>query len=306
MLDKKTKVTIGLPTYNSQKYLEYAINSILAQTYKDLILIINDDGSTDKTDEICRTFAAQDKRIRYSRSERNLGGAINYQRVFQLADTEYFRWAAHDDALAPQLIERCIEVLDREPDVVMCYPRALNIDENGNILGEYDDNFDLRSVHPNDRFKRVLKGMYGHAGNPMFGVVRRELMAKTALIAPFPASDMTFVAELSLYGKFFEISERLYYHRIHSGMSNKLGLTTSEYTAWHDKSKAGKLSFPKILRLKALIAGVKKSPIVKSERIKCYFHIFSYYVSLKNIPKLWRQINYYVSIRLRRMQNKFR
>ena len=300
----KPRVSIGLAVYNGEQYLSQAIDSILAQTFTDFELILSDNASIDHTQDICKSYATKDKRIRYCRNQENIGGANNENQTFRLSRGEYFRWAAHDDALAPELLERCIEVLDKRSDIVMCYPRAFNIDEHGNILGEYDDNFGFQFAQPHKRFKGVLKGMWGHAGNPMFGIVRRELMAKTALIAPFPASDMTFIAELSLYGKFYEIETRLYFHRIHMGMSNKLGLTSSEYTAWHDRSKAGKLSFPKILRLKALLAGIKKSPISLKEKIKCYVHVFGYYTSLKNIPKIWHQIKYNVSIRSKRLKSR--
>jgi glycosyltransferase involved in cell wall biosynthesis len=297
----KTRVTIGLPTYNSERFLRNTIDAILAQTHKDFTLVINDDGSSDSTIAICREYAARDPRIQFTQSPANRGGAINYQQVFHLSSTEYFRWAAHDDSLAPELLERCIAELDRHPDVVMCYPRAYNIDESGKITGTYEDNFGFDADDPVERFRGVLNGMYGHAGNPMFAVVRREQMAKTALIAPFPSSDMTFLAELSLYGKFREIPDRLYFHRMHPGTSNQLGLTSSEYTAWHDRSRAGKLSFPKWLRFKALVQAVERSPLTYGQKIRCIAAIASYYASIRNVPKIWSQIQYSIRIRRQRM-----
>jgi glycosyltransferase involved in cell wall biosynthesis len=284
------RVTIGLPTYNSERFLPKLLKAILGQTYKNFILVINDDGSTDRTDEICRAQAAIDQRIRYTRHAKNLGGAINYQRVFNLAKTEYFRWAAHDDLIAPELLERCIEVLDNQPDVVLCYPRAYNIDINDKIIGECNDRFHFVSPSPSNRFHGVLSRMYGHSGNPLFGVVRRDIMAHTVLIAPFPSSDMTFLAELSLYGKFHEIQDRLFYHRFHSGMSNQLRFTASQYTAWHDRSKVGKISFPKLLRLQALINAVQKAPLGSFERVKCHLYVLLYYTSPLNLVKLLRQV----------------
>lgn len=284
------RVTIGLPTYNSEKFLDQAINSIRAQTYRNFLLLINDDASKDRTDQICRLHAEKDPRIRYTRNNSNRGGAINYQHVFRAATSEYFRWAAHDDMLAPELLEKCIAVLDRRPDVVLCYPRAISIDENGEVIGEYDDHFDFQSPVPHRRFGELLSRMYGHDGNPMFGVIRRNVMEKTALIAPFPSSDMTFLAELVLYGKFCEVPERLYFHRIHPGVSSRLGLTASEYTAWHDRSRAGRLAFPRLLRMKALIVAVSHAPITPYNRARCYLSIGRYYLSPAKGAKFLRQI----------------
>ena len=98
------RVSIGLPVYNGELFLENALDSILSQTYSDFELIISDNASDDKTEEICRSYAARDKRVRYSRNAHNLGAAPNYNRVYHLARGRYFKWASHDDVLAPEFL----------------------------------------------------------------------------------------------------------------------------------------------------------------------------------------------------------
>src|ERR1051326_2036095 len=112
MSNQKPRVSIGLPVYNGQQFLEEAINSLLAQTYSDFELIISDNASTDATEQICRAHAAADPRIRYYRNDKNRGPVWNLNRVFELARGELFKWAAHDDVCAPTLVERCVEVLE--------------------------------------------------------------------------------------------------------------------------------------------------------------------------------------------------
>ena len=65
MSNDKPRVSIGMPVFNSEKYLEAAIDSVLAQTYTNFELIISDNASTDQTPEICRAYATKDRRIRY-------------------------------------------------------------------------------------------------------------------------------------------------------------------------------------------------------------------------------------------------
>ena len=125
------RVSIGLPVYNGEKFIREAIDSIFSQTFEDFELIISDNGSTDRTQQICQAYAAQDLRIRYYRNKKNIGAARNYNLVFELASGEYFKWAAHDDLCAPEYLERCVEILDRDPDVVLCYPKTSIIDEHG-------------------------------------------------------------------------------------------------------------------------------------------------------------------------------
>ena len=71
-------VSVGLPVYNGEDYVAEAIESILAQTYQNFELLINDNASTDRTEAICRAYAAADERVMYARNQTNLGAAANY------------------------------------------------------------------------------------------------------------------------------------------------------------------------------------------------------------------------------------
>ena len=77
------RVSIGLPVYNGDRYLEEALDSLLAQTYTDFELVISDNASTDRTEEICRSFAERDSRIRYTRADVNGGGTWTFNRVVE-------------------------------------------------------------------------------------------------------------------------------------------------------------------------------------------------------------------------------
>ena len=71
------RVSIGLPVYNGENYLQDAMRSVLDQTFDDLELIVSDNASTDRSAEIAQDLAAADRRVRYFRNERNLGAAPN-------------------------------------------------------------------------------------------------------------------------------------------------------------------------------------------------------------------------------------
>jgi len=90
-------VTIGLPVWNGEHYLAGCIEALLAQTFQDYELIISDNGSTDRTGEICLEYAARDHRIRYVRQPENRGPFINYNFLLDEAQGEFFMWAPVDD-----------------------------------------------------------------------------------------------------------------------------------------------------------------------------------------------------------------
>ncbi len=134
MTEIRPRVSIGLPVYNGGQFVSKAIEAVLGQTFSDLELIISDNASTDSTEEICLAYASRDKRIRYYRNAANVGVNPNYRRVFSLATSEYFKWVTHDDLQTLDFLEKTVPILDRDPGVVVCYPRVVVIDENENVI----------------------------------------------------------------------------------------------------------------------------------------------------------------------------
>ena len=77
----RPKVSIGVPVYNGQRYLEHALSGLVDQTFTDFELIICDNASTDNTAKICEGFAARDSRIQYHRNPKNIGANPNFNRT---------------------------------------------------------------------------------------------------------------------------------------------------------------------------------------------------------------------------------
>src|SRR3990167_3879396 len=107
------RVSIGLPVFNGEEYLPRAFDCLIQQDYEDFEVIISDNASTDATETLCRDLARQDNRIRYYRNETNIGARRNYNRVFELARGDFFKWASHDDEYDASLVRRCLEVFER-------------------------------------------------------------------------------------------------------------------------------------------------------------------------------------------------
>lgn len=93
------KISIGLPVYNGEAFIDLTLDSILSQSFEDFELIISDNASTDTTEKICREYAAKDKRVKYIRQKENLGGVYNFKYVLDKSVGKYFMWIAADDLL---------------------------------------------------------------------------------------------------------------------------------------------------------------------------------------------------------------
>lgn len=269
MGDDKPRVSIGLPVFNGEKYLAEALDSILVQTYTDFELIISDNASTDRTSEICEAYVARDPRIRYYRNARNLGAAPNFGRVFESSSGEYFKWAACDDLIAPDFLLKCVAVLDRNPAVVLCFPRAKLIDEHGGFLANYNPKPDTSSPRPEERFRNLI--LAPDMALQISGLMRAGVLRKTSLIGDYPSSDEVLLAELALLGQFYELPERLFFSRRHEQQSIRGALSDRRArVAWFDTSKEGKIVLPHWRYFLECLRVIKRTPLGGYQRIYCF------------------------------------
>ena len=238
MADHIPTVSIGMPVYNGAQYLRVALDSILAQTYEDFEIVISDNASEDATPEICHEYVARDNRIRYTRSDTNRGAAWNYERVVEMARGKYFKWAAHDDWLAPTYIERCIEEFDLAGSAAaLVYPRTILVCENpaerefyGGHMVRYDDKLDTREPDPIRRLCHVAKHL--DLCNAVLGLFPREILLQTGLLRSFRGSDVVLLSEISLLGEIHEIPEWLFYRRRHLHSSLIQNTTRGTVARW--------------------------------------------------------------------------
>lgn len=219
MRSNNPRVSIGLPVYNGERFLKEALDSLLAQTYADFELTISDNASTDQTESICHAYEASDRRIRYYRNKENAGAAYNFNRVFELSHGEYFKWATADDVCSPELVARCLSVLDTTPTAVLVCAKTGFIDETGTLVDRYDPGWDLRDDSAHERLRYIIYA--GHLVNPYYGLVRTSALSKTQLIRNYSGGDYCVLGELSLLGKFFEIPECLFFRRFYSDASSQ-------------------------------------------------------------------------------------
>ena len=114
-------VSLVIPVYNSQKYLEECIRSILMQTYSDWeALFINEFGSDDGSREIILNYAKKDKRIKLIQNDYKLGLAQSLNKGFQIAKGNYIARLDADDIAYPARLERQVEFMEQNPNIGVC------------------------------------------------------------------------------------------------------------------------------------------------------------------------------------------
>jgi glycosyltransferase involved in cell wall biosynthesis len=286
----KPRVSLGLPVYNGEKYLEKTMDSILAQTYQDFELVISDNGSNDRTQQICENYARKDKRVKYHRNAKNIGIAPNFNKAFELASGEYFKWADYDDILAPEFVAKCVQALDRYPDVAIAFPKTRFIDENENFLNDFEPPDDACSPKAYIRFKSLILDP-DHIVSQASGLMRAEILKKSVLNGSYPCSDEVLLAHLSLLGGFYEIPEYLFFYRLHARQSTK-GVLASERSRvkFYDTSLAGKVVLIKWLYLKNCLFAIRTSPISIFQKTMCYLYMVRWLFVMRNLRSVTKDM----------------
>ena len=277
-------VSVGLPVFNGENFLEDAIRSTLAQTLSDLELILCDNASTDRTADICRDYAARDPRVRYFRSARNMGAAANYNLAVSHARGRYFKWLAHDDRMQPSYLTRTYRVLEERRDAVLCNTVIAYIDAQGTQIGLYDSRLTgADSPSPSERFAWMV--LRSHTCVDFFGLIRREALRSSLLHGTFHGADRALLAQMALRGRMIQLPAPLLNMREHPNRYTRLQRRSADRAAWHDSARAGHASFPAWRLYGEYLKLVRRERLTPQERARCYAVLARWWLSNWNAAR---------------------
>ncbi|MEM8706534.1 MAG: glycosyltransferase family 2 protein [Actinomycetota bacterium] len=267
------RVSIGVPVYNGENYIEEALTSLLAQTFTDFEVVVTDNASTDRTVEIVERFAAEDDRVKLHRSDKNIGAAPNFNRCLELSTSEWFRWHAHDDTCEPDYLESVMALIDADSALVGAHSGMDFIDENSEWTKSYDIEISYGDTDPLERLRSVV--LDWHLCGHIFGVFRRDLLIKHGGLGGYGHSDGVLLERVVLEGPVGTADGILWHNRRHAEQSmarfGAFGAGTADYQAyveWFDESRRGKLGFPHWRMVREHWTSVLTASIPVGQRLK--------------------------------------
>ncbi|MCB1136059.1 MAG: glycosyltransferase family 2 protein, partial [Chlamydiia bacterium] len=173
-------VSVGVPVFNGENYLREALDCLLAQTLDQIEIILMDNASEDQTPAIGQSYALKHPKIKYFRQDHNVGAGPNYNACFKRSKGKFFKWHAHDDLISPDFLERCVALLDKDQNAVLCHSSTRIVDAEGDEIEVYRISPDCSTSNPARRFSNVLL----HRGDRLFelyGVIRSYALEQTQL-----------------------------------------------------------------------------------------------------------------------------
>jgi len=279
-------VSIGLPVFNGELYLRQALDSILGQSYRNIEVIVADNASTDRTQEIIAEYMENDGRIKFHGSATNKGAAWNYNRTFHLSTGKYFKWAAHDDLLHTNYVLECVRVLEDHPNTVLCHSKVGQIDEAGAVQEhEYvkSEDFLDPDLSISERHRSLL--LDRGAWTRIFGIMRSDALKNSPLIASYVGSDLTLLGEMGLKGNVRDIDEVMFWRREHSNTS-----TRGKYHArrnrlvWFRSGRQPLMNFPSWRVHFELLKNVFVQNIPAIDKFRCSVTV------LKRAVRSWKEL----------------
>jgi glycosyltransferase involved in cell wall biosynthesis len=251
--------------------LREAIDSVLAQSFTGWELVLTDNASTDATATICLAACTDDPRIRYLPSNRNQGLAANFNRACKASRGEFIVWMGCDDRMHEDYLTLAVDVLRTNPDAVLCFPKFNYIDEDGLTFVECG----LTSTGESKMAaSRLLEVLFDNLCDPIFGVMRAEIVKTTRLHGNYPDSDRVLLAEMAMRGRFVQLNAPLFSRRMHRSQTTTTFEDRRARAAVFDPRYKHRPSYPWLRELKELIAAAWKAPVTRRQRLACMKPIY--------------------------------
>jgi len=229
MSNRTPLVSIGMCVYNEERFISQALDSLLSQTFQDFEIIIVDNASQDATEQICQDYRSRDSRIRYFRNATNVGGK-SAKLAIDKSSGKYFMLAAGHDLWHPDYISECLNVIESDPHVILCYAQVVVIDRNSNQQQLIEDAVDTRSL---DAFNRCRATIWGLSRipicDPIYGLMNLDCLRRTGLVRNVWGPDNLILIELSLNGAIAQVKKPLYYRRTNRDPAKDVALWTEKY-----------------------------------------------------------------------------
>jgi glycosyltransferase involved in cell wall biosynthesis len=230
-LNDHMKVSILIPTYNSEKHLAECLDTVLTQDFADMEILLSDDCSTDGTIRMIESYAKRDRRVRWWRNPENLGFVPNHNHILREASGDYVKYIHADDKLlSDSAVRKMAEALDQFPSVVLvgCEQHLTDTDKAPTILSKQSGIHEGRKM-----MTRCWEQNTNLIGQPTLTMFRRAAAAR-GFDSRFEGHlDYEMWFHLLEQGDFYYLAEKLATWRVHktqkTAVLNRDGSSSLEY-----------------------------------------------------------------------------
>lgn len=202
-------LSIGLPVFNEERFIDSALASLRNQDYPNLEILISDNASTDRTLAICQRHAAEDSRIRIESAAENRGAIANFRHALDMASGTYFMWGAGHDLWTPNLASECVALLEANQQAALAFASSRWIGVDDEPLARASGWSDTRDLAATARFFTIFWGNM----HPVVGVMRASHLRDCPPMPGMVGGDLVLLADLALRGSFLHATHACWSRR---------------------------------------------------------------------------------------------
>lgn len=206
----KPKITIGLTTFNSERYIKKTLESLLAQDYNNIELHVYDNNSTDATIEILNSYSCDFMFVH--RNQHNIGASKNFEQAYKNCVTPYFMWAGHDDLWEKSFVSTIVNYMEKNTEASLCFCEIDFIDADGAAINNFTYNkLNTKGLGSREALNILVSEINWYC---LYGIFRREALNNIVIDLNCPGPDVLILAQLLMNGEIHIVPEKLFSYRI--------------------------------------------------------------------------------------------
>jgi glycosyltransferase involved in cell wall biosynthesis len=232
-------VSIGIPAYNRPDRLRLTLQCIKDQTYSKLEIIISDDCSpSEGVDRVVKDAIKSGQQILFFRQPQNIGATKNFEFVFTKASGKYFLWAEDEDLFEPKFIEKLVECMEAQPELVACASDVKTIDNQDNFVALHQ----LDSIRLSTDWDKARQLFFRYPTSNVFfcilGMFRTDILRKANIrhLVGWKGyetnGEVPFLAEIATFGRIAAIPEALKTYRLNPNSIYHSEVRSFSYLDW--------------------------------------------------------------------------
>lgn len=212
---KKPLITTVIPTFQRPKLLKKAIESVLAQSFSDLLICVYDNNSEDETEEVVKNLIRQDNRIIYFKNTENIGPLLNIKNGIEAVNTPFYSLLSDDDFLLPDFYKNAIDAIKKHPDAEFICSKTIAIDLLNNKLQYRNQDWQAGFYNPSNNLVSKMHVSHFVSTGVLFSNHLREIIGifepsgSDSLYLTIAAASVPFVV-LEGYGAAVTLHENAY------------------------------------------------------------------------------------------------
>ena len=216
----KPRICLGMPMYNQTRFLPEAVESILAQSYRDFRLIAVDDSTASEPGNIIQHYASRDNRISYFKNTSRKGMVANWRSCLdQAGNPDYFAWVSDHDVWHADWLALLLRAIEANSEAVLTYPRCVSIDPEGRRNPKKRSfKFSTTGLNEAQKIRAVCRDARGF-GNMVYGLFRTDALRRAGIFRRVLFPDVVLLHELCLQGHFIQVDAELWYRRENAAFS---------------------------------------------------------------------------------------